>query len=160
MMAPLLLKKDVRDELEFRNVMCWWGKTEVKNGSDLIKYIQETEKENQSESITGIWMFGGYRCPGSIFIVPTESNNVFTWVVCVYSKSPPKKSSDDLTRRGGFVLNEIEKKELEDIVSNYSSLVKTIIKETPPSAITKVGLFDRENLDLPYASGRVALLGD
>ncbi len=31
---------------------------------------------------------------------------------------------------------------------------------TPASGITKVGLFDQKNLNLPYSNGRVALLGD
>jgi 2-polyprenyl-6-methoxyphenol hydroxylase-like FAD-dependent oxidoreductase len=34
------------------------------------------------------------------------------------------------------------------------------LQATPASATARVGLFDRENLNLPYVQGRVALLGD
>jgi hypothetical protein len=34
------------------------------------------------------------------------------------------------------------------------------MQETDTLDITKMGLLDRENVDMPYASGYVALLGD
>merc|ERR550525_121944 len=41
-------------------------------------------------------------------------------------------------------------------------LITTIIASSPEDMVTKVGLYDRGNLDLPCVSpgGRVALLGD
>jgi len=159
-MIPPLLKKGEEDQLNFCNVSCWWGKTEIKNKSELQKLVENTQTYREKEGDSLVWMMGSRKRPGTFFCVPTEMANVFTWVLCLHAESPPVKSSNDLTRRGGFVLGDKEKRRLEELVQNFAPLIKGIVRETPASAITNVGLFDRENLDLPYASGRVALLGD
>merc|ERR1740129_1148317 len=47
-------------------------------------------------------------------------------------------------------------------MTGHSGLITALIAATPPENLTKVGLYDRQKLDLPCVSpgGRVALLGD
>merc|ERR1712232_432407 len=80
----------------------------------------------------------------------------------------------DLTRRGGGPLTEEEKKRLFDFDNDGNNrdsvvrgmenlnILKELIRLTAAEDITEAGLYDRENLDLPFASesGLVALLGD
>lgn len=84
----------------------------------------------------------------------------FMWAFFVQSTEAPTKKSDDLTRRGGTTLEDEEKNLLEFLVKDRGDLIRLAVKETPASGITKVGLFDRKNLNLPFSQGRVALLGD
>jgi len=152
-MMPIL-KEGEEDDLHFCGINCWWGKTEVNNSSVLQGFFRKT----QSGETRGTMMLGSKKRPGSVFLV--AENNVIMWAVSTKNSSPPREKSNDLTRRGGMTLNDIGKNELEEIVSNYGLQMRTIVKETPSFAITKVGLYDRQKLDLPYARGRVALLGD
>merc|ERR1712157_663912 len=72
---------------------------------------------------------------------------------------------NDLVRRGGSVLTEEDKRrqleeEFLDKIMDDNKLVRLLVKDAPASGITRAGLFDRKNLNLPFADGRVALLGD
>lgn len=151
------LPKPVEDELHFCNVICWWGKTEMKPGTDFSKALEATQK-HKADGSSFIWALGDGRHPGSFMGAP--SGNTFMWAFLVQSSEEPKKKSDDLTRRGGVTLNDEDKNLLEFIVKDRGDLIRLAVKETPSSGITKVGLFDRKNLNLPYSKGRVALLGD
>lgn len=88
--------------------------------------------------------------------------NTHAWVyVAKQKQSPLANQTNDLIRRGGSILTEEAKhRELEKPITNRSKLIRQFIKETPASDITRTGLFDRKNLNLPYVDGRVALLGD
>merc|ERR1712232_737444 len=80
----------------------------------------------------------------------------------------------DLTRRGGGPLTEEEKKRLFDFDNDGNNrdsvvrgmenlnILKELIRLTAAKDITEAGLYDREKLDLPFASEShlVALLGD
>ena len=82
------------------------------------------------------------------------------WAFLVESLEEPHKKSDDLTRRGGVTLDEEAKSLLESMVKDCGDLIRLAVRGTPASGITKVRIFDRKNLNLPYSHGRVALLGD
>lgn len=148
------LRNIEEDDLEFCNVNVWWGKAEVKNDIDFSGFLQGIQ-ENQSK---GCMLLGSRKRPGSVYLC--MGKNVVFWALSIKSESPPSKSSNDLTRRGGFVLSDSDKIELEKVVSNYGHLMRSIVKHTPSSAITKVGLYDRSKMDSFYSTGRVVLLGD
>jgi 2-polyprenyl-6-methoxyphenol hydroxylase-like FAD-dependent oxidoreductase len=151
------LPNSVKDELHFCNIICWWGKTILKPGSDLHKALDETQK-HKAEGSTFIWALGDDARPGGFMGAP--SGDTFMWAFLLQSSEPPTKTSNDLTRRGGVKLDKEEKNFLEFVVKDHGDLIRLAVSETPASGITKAGLFDRENLNLPYAQGRVALLGD
>merc|ERR1712070_377943 len=117
------------------------------------------------------------KVPANIFVVPSQKSTMLNWAVTIASKQPQKSKNNDgtdLTRRGGGPLTEEEKKKLFDFNNHgkYSksvvrgmtnlTLLEELIKLTPAKDITEAGLFDRENLDLPFSSESklVALLGD
>ena len=125
------------------------------------------------------------KCPASFFVIPTQNYTMLNWAVTVRSETEATSGSNDgtdLTRRGGGPLTESEKKRLFDFSdddngnknnnTNSSSLVrgvsvtefpflKALIDATPAADITEAGLYDRENLNLPYTSDSklVALIG-
>ena len=102
---------------------------------------------------------------------------MLNWAISVKAQAPRASKSyntgADLTRRGGGVLTEDEKKRLfsmgkdwdkESVLrgtENNFPLMEELIKQMPAKDITEAGLYDRENLDLPFASEKklVALLG-
>mmetsp|Transcript_13622 Transcript_13622/g.29244 ORF Transcript_13622/g.29244 Transcript_13622/m.29244 type:complete len:470 (-) Transcript_13622:99-1508(-) len=152
------------DQYNFCNISCWWGKTEVTKDDEVL---QKLVNETQTDSATGArkpsiaMMLGTRKVPGSFYMIPTEHENVYNWALCMSARDPPTKSSDDLTRRGGFVLDDADKKQLQQMARGFCPLVRQLIQETPSDKMTNVGLFDRKNLDLPYSTDkRVALLGD
>lgn len=154
-MVKAFLKEDEEDMYHYCNINCYWGKTELQQGSELHHIFPDYAKKSL------MVMLGSSTHPGSFYMVPTERSQVFNWALCLHGDAPPKKSSDDLTRRGGFVLDDKDKEDLQGIVQNYSPLIKRIIEETPAHNMTNVGLYDRDNLDLPYSTNkRIALLGD
>ena len=183
---------EVDDKLQYCNVMCWWGKTKIQPGSDLEKSIQyyqrlqknkSTDYEEKGGGLSFVWMLGSRKYPGSFMGAPTtdtaSGGRYFTWAFFQKQPAAPpslRKTKDDddhdddavdLTIRGGTKLNDKTKQELEDIVKDRCDLLRLVMKETPKSAITKVGLYDRgyKNNTIttkPYTSpgGLVALLGD
>ncbi|KAL7533127.1 hypothetical protein ACHAWF_004349 [Thalassiosira exigua] len=162
MMARLLETADTKpkaDEYNFCNVNCWWGKTEVPSGSELRELVDKTQRDGSGRWI--VVMLGNRRIPGSFYMVRTGQADTYCWALCLRADSPPAKSGDDLTRRGGLVLDEDGKEELKRSAGDYCPLIRKLIEKTPARGLTKAGLFDRENLDLPYSTkGRVALVGD
>jgi len=162
MMAQLLEKDETRtksDDYNFCNINCWWGKTEIPSGSELQKLVDKTQGGGKGRWV--VMMLGSRRVPGTFYLVRTGQTNTYCWALCLRADSPPAKRSDDLTRRGGLVLDEDGMEELKQSAEAYCPLIRKMIDETPAGGITKAGLFDRENLDLPYSTkGRVALVGD
>ena len=145
------------DPLHFCNVACWWGKTELKPDTEFFKALQATQKYSEDGS-SFIWALGDGTHPGTFMCAP--SGDTLMWAFLVQSLEEPKRKSDDLTRRGGVTLNEEAKSLLEFMVNDRGDLIRLALQGKPAAGITKVGLFDRKNLNLPYSNGRVALLGD
>ncbi|EJK59787.1 hypothetical protein THAOC_19951 [Thalassiosira oceanica] len=162
MMAQLSGKDETKtksDEYNSCNIDCWWGKTEVPSDSELEKLVDRTQGDGKGGWV--VMMLGSRHVPGTFYMVRTGEANTYCWALCLRAHSSAAKSSDDLTRRGGFVLDEKSKEELERSAEAYCPLIRKVIDETPAGGITKAGLFDRENLDLPYSTkNRVALVGD
>lgn len=152
-----MIAPPIKDELHFCNVVCWWGKIELKPDTGFYEAFAATQKHRE-DGASFIWALGDGSHPGSFMGAP--GGDLFMWAFLLQSSDEPKKKSDDLTRRAGMTLNEEDKSLLEFIVKARGDLIRLAVKETPASVITKVGLFDRKNLNLPYSQGRVALLGD
>lgn len=147
------------DELNYCGQICWWGKTIIKEGTELEKELKEIEK-----SMTGsvaISIIGDHDHPGIFFSVPV-ADNMHAWAYVMEQKeSPTANQTNDLVRRGGAILTEeLKRHELEELITDRSKLLRLIIQETPAPDITRAAFFDRKNLDLAFVDGRVALLGD
>lgn len=122
---------------------------------DAIKSTQTHATEGGSSVVYGL---GTRRNPGSFFVVPL--NDSVVWAIFLKSERAPV-ASEDLTRRGGQVMDEAGKERLLNSLKKSDGLARLCIEETTAADITQAGLFDRKNLDLPYSDGnRVALLGD
>ncbi|KAL7549900.1 hypothetical protein ACHAWF_015011 [Thalassiosira exigua] len=138
-----------------------WGKTIVKAGSDLDKELKRIAAKHKMEDghISFTSGFDKTR-PGFFFTVETAPLQ-HAWVFGVRNQSPPAADlSNDLVRRGGVRLTgDSKQKEIDRVLTpKHDALVRTVM--TQSEDITRAGLFDRENLDLPYVDGLVALLGD
>ena len=151
------LPKAVKDELHFCDIVCWWGKVDIKPGTHFHKAFKATQK-HEDEGPSFIWAIGDRNRPGSFMGAPT--GRTFMWAFFEQSTQVPAKQSNDLTRRGGVTLDDESKGFLDSIVRNRGELIRLAVSETPASGITTVGVFDRKNLKLPYSHGRVVLLGD
>ena len=154
------LNPPMKDEFHDCKTICWWGKMDgYKPGTPFYKAFQASQ-QRQREGVSFVWALSDSKRPGCFMAAP--SSNTFMWAFFVKSDNVPTKFSDDLTRRGGIKLDETSKQALDKLVANRGDLIRLAIEETPAAAITKVGLFDRENLDLPYSNRtkRVGLLGD
>lgn len=174
---------NTKDPLHFCNTIVYWGKTKVPRGSALELEFTKTQmakkaKDNEKTKYCTSFAFTitTPSAPASFFIIPSQNGTELNWAVSVQSETDKRSKNNDgtdLTRRGGGPLTEAEKKRLFDFTSDKNSesvvrgitnfpLIQELFKMTPASDITEAGLFDRENLDLPYASEskRVALLGD
>merc|ERR1712029_172948 len=104
---------------------------------------------------------GDSQAPGSFFGTKCPEDELrFLWCFFGASAEEPGQS-DDLRRRGG-VTGQGAKDELTNRIQGRSALIQGVVASTPANGITRVGLYDCENLDLPFVSkgGRVALLGD
>ena len=167
-----------KDPQHFCKATVYWGKTAAPRGSDLEVAFRKTQLLKGGNSgnmpIMGI---PTPRAPASFFIIASQGGETLNWAFTLYTKKQRfSKNNDgtDLTRRGGGVLTEDEKKKLFDFsshgrksesvvkgVKNYP-LLEMLMAATPAEDITEAGLFDRENLDLPFTSESklVALLGD
>ena len=166
------------DPLHFCNAIYYWGKTPVPDGSELEKEFLKTQKYHK-EGCSAVIAVGTSNIPGAFFLIPTKNSTVLVWGVVVRSKEPPTRNdtssslltqnNNDSTRRGGGVLTEEGKERLfpsgssSSILGRGNSLpiLRKLIEHTPANDITEAGLFDRENIDLPYSSPKklVALLG-
>ena len=173
-------KNSTRDPLHFCNTMAYWGKVAAPEGSDLQKEWAKTqrtsEKDGAAHCTSFVFGLATSRAPAGFFIVPSHNGTMLNWAVTIYSKAPQVSGGNDgsdLTRRGGGVLTEQEKERLfafgshgsdsESVVRGVKKfpLLEQLIESTPAQDITEAGLYDRENLDLPYSSEKklVALLG-
>jgi len=155
-----------------------FAKTQMATGTD-----GNNDKDNGTSFVIALTT---PRAPASFFVVPSKNGTMLNWAVSIRAedhRTSTNNDGTDLTRRGGGPLTESEKKHLFDFQGarrnlrrkknrdNSESLVRGIrdfpllellIERTPAKDITEAGLFDRENLDLPYSSDSklVALLGD
>lgn len=155
------MHRNVNDDLNYCGQECWWGKTDVRPGSDLDRELRKIEKSSNITGSYAISLVGSHKHPGMFFAGPV-GKMTYTWAYVLKQKNSPKANqTDDLIRRGGKILTEEAKRhELEASTSSRSKLLRLMIQETPASGITKAGFFDRKNLKLPFVDGRVALLGD
>lgn len=164
------------DPLHYCNTMVYWGKTPVQKGSKLEREFAKTQGKDQN-CTSFVFSLTSTKVPANIFVVPSQNSTMLNWAVTIASKQPEKSKNNngtDLTRRGGGPLTEEEKKKLFDFNNHGKdsksvvrgmtnlTLLEELIKLTPAKDITEAGLFDRENLDLPFSSESklVALLGD
>lgn len=150
-----------RDPLHYCGINCWWGKIDNMDDACGAGALRAALAEAQPFGTDGaalVWLMGSGAKPGMFFVVPGKGG-VLMWGFFAHATEPPPRS-DDLTRRGGVSLAAAGKRELQELLHDRCALVRLTVDATDAGAITKVGLFDRERLDLPYASGRVALLGD
>merc|ERR1712226_1588610 len=155
------MHRNVNDDLNYCGQECWWGKTDVRPGSELDLELREIEKSSNITGSCAISLVGSHKHPG-IFFADQVGKMTYAWAYVLKQKNPPKANqTDDLVRRGGTILTEEAKRhELEASTSSRSKVLRLMIQETPASGITKAGFFDRKNLKLPFVDGRVALLGD
>lgn len=172
-----------KDPLHFCGAIVYWGKTRVPKGSALEHEFAKTQMaktamkgETINHCTSFVFTLTTPTQPASLFVVPSENGTMLNWAVTLKSESSSRSENNngkDLTRRGGGPLTEADKKRLfdftahekdsESVVKNISDfpLLQQLIELTPASDITEAGLFDRQNLDLPYSSesNLVALLG-
>lgn len=157
-----------QDEFHFCNTHCWWGKAEIPPGSDLETLVKKTQpssnRDDNDNNISFVWALGSNHRPGAFMGAPRglgTNHQVYLWSLFRRADAPPSSKSNDLTRRGGSVLTEESKASLlNDTLRSHGKLVTELVRATPAHAVTHVGLWDRQNLDLPWSSDRVALLGD
>lgn len=146
-----------KDPVHFCNVAMWWGKCDV--GSDLLELLEPTQS-GDGESFC--WFMGDGTRPGQFCGALTDDGSTFLWSAAQQCGVDPEQS-DDLTIRGG-VRGQAIKNELLTLVNDQErcELIRKIVAATPADSVTKVGLYDRQNLDQKMVSpgGLVALLGD
>lgn len=146
------------DPVHFCHVAMWWGKCEV--GPDLSRLLEPTQTEEDGESFC--WFVGSGRRPGNFVGALTDDKSTFLWSAAQRCDADPAQS-DDLTIRGG-VRGRAVKDELAGLVEGQGrcALIREVVAATPAAAVTKVGLYDRRDLDQDMVSpgGLVALLGD
>lgn len=165
-----------RDPLHYCDTIVYWGKTAVEGGSKLEREFKKTQGKDGSLT-SFVFSLTTPRVPANIFVIPAKNATVLNWAITIGSKQKSKSKNNDgsdLTRRGGGPLTEDEKKKFFDFNSTNNDsecivrgltnfgLLEELIGLTPAKDITEAGLYDRENLDLPFASesNLVALLGD
>jgi len=164
------------DPLHFCDTIVYWGKTPLQKGSLLEEEFTKTQGID-GKVTSFVFSLTSPKVPANIYMIPAQDATVINWAITVASKEQSKSKSNDgsdLTRRGGGPLTEEEKARLFDFTndgSNTESVIRgmeglkvleELIRQTDAKNITEAGLFDRENLDLPFASesNLVALLGD
>lgn len=163
----MMQNKKVEDPLHFCDIICYWGKCDIQQSKKLHQAVTQTQTQKEGNSF--LWSLGSHAFPGTFMGAPVDGT--FIWAFCIKPESllstnnrnsSPEQPTDDLTRRGGQVLNDETKQQLLAIFQGRDELLQLIVQETPASDITQVGLFDRSNLDLSYTddSKLVALLGD
>jgi len=149
------------DSFRFCEIDMWWGKCPI--SSDLHKRLNAVCRF--SSNGTFMWCLGTSTHPGSFMGSTLCSGNVpdkasfLSWSFARPADLIPSGHTDDLARRGALTGQEA-KRELEQHVRPLCPLIREAILATPPEAVAKVAVHQRLRLDLPYAHGRVALLGD
>lgn len=157
------MNRNVQDDYNHCGQACWWGKCVVVPGSDLFNELRRLQKEHNLNGKVAVSMIGNSKSPSTFFSC-LVSEDTHAWVYMEKEKNPKEMAanqSNDLTRRGGTVLDEsMKRSDLVEPLKDSCSLAQLIINGTKASDITRAGFFDRKNLDLPYVDDRVALLGD
>ena len=129
-------------------------------GPELRRLLEPTQTAEDGESFC--WFVGDGRRPGNFVGALTDNRRTFLWSAAQHCDADPAQS-DDLTIRGG-VRGRAVKDELVGLVEGQGrcDLIRGIVAATPATEVTKVGLYDRWNLDqnLVSPAGLVALLGD
>jgi len=164
------------DPLHFCDTIVYWGKTPLQKGSLLEEEFSKTQG-NDGKLTSFVFSLTSPKVPANIYMIPAQNATVINWAITVASKEQSKSKNNDgsdLTRRGGGPLTEEEKARLFDFTNDGSNtesvirgmeglkILEELIRLTDAKNITEAGLFDRENLDLPFSSesNLVALLGD
>jgi len=156
------MNRNYNDEMNYCGLECWWSKTTIRPGSELDLELKEIEKTTDNPGQTcAISLFGSGKHPGLFFSCPV-AEDVHAWAYFVKeTQVPAANQSNDLTRRGGTILNgDAKLRELVEPNADRCKLLQLFIRDTPASDITRAGIYDRKNLDLSFVDGRVALLGD
>ena len=164
-----------KDPMHFCNTLCYWGKTPVPKGTDLEREFNKTQRaDGRSDPCTTVMtLHPSWGVPVGIFLMPSKNGTMINWAACIRSEAPKVRDGPtDLTRRGGSMLTEAEKEKLFNVSSTKDNesifrgvrsypLLEKLFEMTPAKDITEAGLFDRENLDLPYSSEKklAAILG-
>lgn len=168
------------DPTHYCGALVYWGKTSSPRGSDIDQEFAKTQKASEKDTTTTtsfVFTLTTHKAPAVFVCVPSKDKKTLIWAITVNSKAGRSNRGEDkgsdLTRRGGGVLTEDEKKRLFSIGKGCDKesvfrgikdfpLIEKLIERTPAEDITEAGLYDRENLDLPYTSEKklVALLGD
>ncbi|KAG7361555.1 salicylate 1-monooxygenase [Nitzschia inconspicua] len=146
-----------KDDLHFCSITCYWGKCAIPKDSKLEQDVLDSTKEGTY----GILLAGSGKHPGSF--VAMLCNNNLIWTLLFKTDAPPgaAQHTEDLTRRGGKILDETSKAKLLEKVTGRSDLLRTCLEATSASDITEAGIFDRNDNTLPYTDGEcVVLLGD
>lgn len=151
------------DPVNFCKIAMWWGKCEV--GPELLKLLEPTQQQMEVDNGKGCyfcWFMGDGDRPGNFVGALTDDRRTFLWSAAQQCDVDPEQS-DDLTVRGG-VRGQAVKDELTVLANEQErcELIRKVISATPAKSVTKVGLYDRNNLDQNMVSpgGLVALLGD
>merc|ERR1712174_96768 len=164
------------DPLHFCDTIVYWGKTPIQKGSILEEEFAKTQG-NDGKLTSFVFSLTSTKVPGNLYMIPAKNATVINWAITIASKERSKSKNNDgsdLTRRGGGPLTEEEKARLFDFANDGSNadsvirgmeqlkILQELIRLTDAKDITEAGLFDRENLDLPFSSesNLVALLGD
>jgi len=148
------------DPMHYCGIIAWWGIADWEEGDPLTECVRAAHAKFDGD-VTFVQCLGDQNVPGSFFATrsPTVERRVL-WCFFAPSDEEPGQS-DDLRRRGG-VTGEEAKDDITNRSKGCSELIRRLVAVTPAKGITRVGLYDRQNLDLSYLSkgGRVALLGD
>jgi len=144
------------DPVHFCNTVVYWGMSKL-TPEIRKRLVAETQSAPHGKAF--VTFLGTSTEPGSFNGSFTRDED-FMWFFSMRTMEEPDKSGD-LQIRGG-TRGEAVKAELAALMSRRCELMKSLIACSPADKVTKVGLYDRQNLDLPFVSsgGRVALLGD
>ena len=149
------------DHLRFSGINVWWGKCTLHRDSEAYGLVARTQTSRYG-SYTLVWCLGSPGHPGTFVGSPVASTDdalVCAWAFCAPADLLPSGVGDDLTCRGA-VSGPAAKTDLERHTRGLSPLIRAVVRATDADAVRKVGVHVRERTDLPYAVGRVALLGD
>eukprot|EP00567_Pseudictyota_dubia_P005543 CAMPEP_0197441336 /NCGR_PEP_ID=MMETSP1175-20131217/7627_1 /TAXON_ID=1003142 /ORGANISM="Triceratium dubium, Strain CCMP147" /LENGTH=451 /DNA_ID=CAMNT_0042971591 /DNA_START=100 /DNA_END=1455 /DNA_ORIENTATION=- len=151
------LHRNRTDELHFCDSVCYWGKCNMPEGSELEKQLQSAAG---SSGTSYLWFMGDSKYPGTMMAGPC--NKQLIWALIFAADVPPGERTDDLTRRGGRTLDEKDKAKLLKRMKGRAEILKVCLEATPAEDITEAGFFDRKDNSLPYMdeSRHVVLLGD
>ena len=161
----------IPDALHDLHQVVWWGKTEIVPGTELDLALQQLQHDEQLTGALALTFLGTPSQPGCFFTCAVSATTQ-AWVYFTKQNQYTNgemvaNASNDLVRRGGTVLDEAMKH--QDLLAPFVSttkastmhpIVELFFRDTVATDITRAGFYDRQQLQLPYVDGRVALLGD